>query len=252
MLFSLLHIIFLWFGYYFILNITFQNENLFRKKFISTVKHHQILYKFEGVHLKIWNRGRPTLLLGEEYRKTLKIITNKIKLLLPSKPKELPKGIAKGIIMTHNNRSLFVTSVWSWNVELLPHYINSAENLIRFKRIIKKWNGAQWECTVCQNKFPRIIFITPFNTFVTTTLHPSQFLLIHNCFYQVELSSLISNFICKRARFFWYPTENEFKWNEMSQAIRSLLISIIQSAFTWRYSGFFIVNIFLNICNTLF
>lgn len=105
MLFSLLHIIFLWFGYYFILNITFQNENLFRKKFISTVKHHQILYKFEGVHLKIWNRGRPTLLLGEEYRKTLKIITNKIKLLLPSKPKELPKGIAKGIIMTHNNRS---------------------------------------------------------------------------------------------------------------------------------------------------
>ena len=106
---------------------------------------------------------------------------------------------------------MFVTSVWIWNMKLLSHHINSAENLI------KMCNGAQCECTVCQNNLHHITFITPFNIFVTTTLRPLQFLLIHNYFYHVELSILVSNFFCKFAWFFWYSIEN--KWNESGMEI---------------------------------
>ena len=35
-----------------------------------------------------------------------------------------------------------------WNS--LPYHIKSSENLIKFRNIIKEWNGANCQCTLCQ------------------------------------------------------------------------------------------------------
>lgn len=103
--------------------------------------------------------------------------------------------------MSKTNQVKFRTkSLWTffpkiWNS--LLHLTKLAENLINFKRIIKKWNGEQYKWNAYQKVGKHMHY------FVKTIIYRLQFLLNHNHFYYVELSILISNLICKFIRFFW-------------------------------------------------
>ena len=71
-------------------------------KIISAVKRYQTVYEFKRAHLKTKKPWTPNLIAWGNQRKTIKVIK-------ALRVKHVPvTSIAKGIVMSHNNRFIYL------------------------------------------------------------------------------------------------------------------------------------------------
>lgn len=102
---------------------------MIKLKFISAAKRSQTVYEFKKAYLKAWNRGLPILLMLEEITKKFKVIK-----LLGIKCVPVT-GIARGIVIAHNNKCLLVRygdyywSRWSINQKHFRYNRNKIQKI---------------------------------------------------------------------------------------------------------------------------